>query len=530
MRKLHLFLPALLAAVLILGRSIADIVRLDVEAFLAFLKDFENWPLANVKVETVRPLIKEMVQKAAALKNVGLEYLEIFRGAESLSGGEGQRIRLATQIGSELSGIIYVLDEPSVGLHSRDTKKLIETMKFLRDNGNSLVVVEHDRDIIENADWIIDMGPGAGMAGGEVIFEGDIQKLKKSKTSTARFLSGQEKISARKKPRPGAKKYIEILGAEEHNLKNIDVAIPLERFVSITGVSGSGKSTLVSDILAVALSRHFFRAKAEAGKHKKISGLNLIDKVINVDQSPIGRTPRSNAATYTGVFSHIRELFAVTEEAKNRGYDASRFSFNMKGGRCESCQGDGTKKIEMYLLPDMYVKCEACNGMRYNQKTLDIEYQGVNISAVLDMSVSYALRFFHKTPLVVEKLRTLEEVGLGYLKLGQSATNLSGGEAQRIKLAAELARKSTGRTLYILDEPTIGLHFEDVRKLLMILDALVEKGNSVVVVEHNTDVIGYSDWVIDLGPEGGQGGGEVVYAGVPAGLKKCKRSWTGKYL
>lgn len=518
------------AAVMILGRSISDIVKMDVEAFLEFLKDFETWPLAASKKETIRPLVKEMAQKAGALKNVGLEYLELFRSAESLSGGEGQRIRLATQIGSELSGIIYVLDEPSVGLHSRDTKKLIETMKFLRDNGNSLVVVEHDRDIIESADWIIDMGPGAGLEGGEVIFEGDIAKLKKSKTSTARFLSGNEKISSRKKARPIAKKYIEILGATEHNLKNIDVRIPLERFVSITGVSGSGKSTLVSDILAVALSRHFFRAKAEAGKHKKITGLNLIDKVINVDQSPIGRTPRSNAATYTGVFSHIRELFASTEEAKSRGYDASRFSFNMKGGRCESCQGDGTKKIEMYLLPDMYVKCEACNGLRYNQKTLDIEYQGVNISDVLDMSVSYALRFFHKSPLIVEKLRTLEEVGLGYLKLGQSATNLSGGEAQRIKLAAELARKSTGKTLYILDEPTIGLHFEDVRKLLKILDALVEKGNSVIVVEHNTDVIAYSDWVIDLGPEGGKGGGEIVYAGVSAGLKKCKRSWTGKYL
>ena len=518
------------AAVMVVGKSIDDIVKMDIEAFLEFLKEFEKWPLTAGKKETLRPLVKEMVQKAAALKNVGLEYLELFRSAESLSGGEGQRIRLATQIGSELSGIIYVLDEPSVGLHSRDTKKLIGTMKFLRDNGNSLVVVEHDRDIIENADWIIDMGPGAGTEGGEVIFEGDIKKLQKSKTSTARFLSGKEKICARKKPRSLAKKQIEILGAVEHNLKNIDVQIPLGRFVSITGVSGSGKSTLVSDILATALARHFFRAKAEAGKHRKINGLNLIDKVINVDQSPIGRTPRSNAATYTGVFSHIRELFATTEESKNRGYDASRFSFNMKGGRCESCQGDGTKKIEMYLLPDMYVKCEACNGMRYNQKTLDIEYQGVNISAVLDMSISYALRFFHKSPLIVEKLRTLEEVGLGYLKLGQSATNLSGGEAQRIKLAAELARKSTGKTLYILDEPTIGLHFEDVRKLLKILDALVEKGNSVIVVEHNTDVIAYSDWVIDLGPEGGKGGGEIVYAGEPAGLKKCKRSWTGKYL
>ncbi len=518
------------SAVLVVGKSISEIVKMDVDAFLVFLQDFENWPMTPSKKETVRPLVKEMTQKATALKNVGLEYLEIFRGADSLSGGEGQRIRLATQIGSELSGIIYVLDEPSVGLHSRDTKKLIETMKFLRDNGNSLVVVEHDRDIIENADWIIDMGPGAGTEGGEVIFEGDIEKLKKSKTSTANFLSGKEKISARKKARPGAKRHLEILGASEHNLKNIDVRIPLGRFVCLTGVSGSGKSTLLSDILATALSQYFFRAKTQPGKHDKILGLEFIDKTISVDQSPIGRTPRSNAATYTGVFSHIRELFASTEEAKTRGYDASRFSFNIKGGRCESCQGDGNKKIEMYLLPDMYVKCETCGGKRYNQKTLDIEYQGVDIAEVLDMNVSYALKFFHKSPLIVEKLRTLEEVGLGYLKLGQSATDLSGGEAQRIKLATELARKSTGKTFYILDEPTIGLHFEDVRKLLKILDALVEKGNSVVVVEHNTDVIEYADWVIDLGPEGGKGGGEVVYAGPSAGLKQCKRSWTGKYL
>lgn len=517
-------------SVSVAGKSIDDLVKMDVNTFIASINSILKDPAIKDKKEIAEPLIKEMDLKAQALKNVGLEYLELFRGADSISGGEGQRIRLATQINSELSGIIYILDEPSIGLHDRDTQKLIETMQFLKKNENSLIIVEHDRKIIEKADWIIDMGPGAGEEGGEVIFEGDIAKLKKSKTGTARFLNGKEKIFSNKKIHSKPSKYIEIIGANEHNLKNINVKIPLSMFVSITGVSGSGKSTLVSDILAKALSKHFFKSKQEPGSYKKIRGLDFIDKVINVDQSPIGRTPRSNAATYTGVFSLIRDLFSQTEEAKSRGYDASRFSFNMKGGRCENCQGDGTKKIEMHLMPDMYVKCEVCQGARYNYKTLDIEYQGVNISQVLDMSVSYALRFFKKSPLIMEKLKTLEEVGLGYLKLGQSATHLSGGEAQRIKLATELSRKSSGKTLYILDEPTIGLHFEDVKKLLKVLDTLVEKGNSVLVVEHNSDVIKFSDWVIDLGPEGGNGGGEIVYAGTPAGLKKCHLSWTGKYL
>ena len=517
-------------SVLISQKSIDDIVRMDIESFIVFLNKLPQELDSDLKKEISAPLIREMNEKAKALKNVGLEYLELFRGADSISGGEGQRIRLATQISSELSGIIYVLDEPSVGLHNRDTQKLIQTMQFLRDNGNSLIIVEHDKKIMEKADWIIDMGPGAGEEGGRVIFEGDIKKLRSSKTSTANFLNGKENIFLRKKPRNKAKNYLKIIGASEHNLKNIDVEIPLSRCVAITGVSGSGKSTLVSDILAVSLSKHFFHSKRVPGKHKKITGLNYIDKVINVDQSPIGRTPRSNAATYTRVFSLIRDIFSSTEEAKNRGYEASRFSFNMKGGRCEQCQGEGMKKIEMHLLPDMYVKCESCQGTRYNQKTLDIEFQGVNVAQVLDMSVSYALKFFKKYPLVVEKLKTLEEVGLGYLKLGQSATNLSGGEAQRIKLATELSRKSTGKTFYILDEPTIGLHFEDIKKLLKVLDALVEKGNSVIIVEHNSDVIINSDWVIDLGPEGGSGGGEIVYSGLPAGLKKCSRSWTGKYL
>lgn len=516
-------------SVLINGQSIDDVVNLDLVRFEEFLDSLKD--MADVsKKEIALPLLKEMIQKNGALKNVGLEYLSLSRGANSISGGEAQRIRLATQIGSELMGITYILDEPSIGLHNRDTEKLIKTMQVLKEGGNSLLVVEHDEDIIRKADWIIDMGPGAGEEGGEIIFEGDLRSLLKSNTATAQYLMGRKKIVEKNAYRKGNKKFLEILGAREHNLKNIDVKIPLGKFVSITGVSGSGKSTLVSDILAKALSKYFFNAKECPGKHGKIKGLEHIDKVININQAPIGRTPRSNAATYTGVFSLIRDLFASTEEAKNRGYFPSRFSFNMKGGRCEVCQGDGTKKIEMYLLPDMYVKCEACNGTRYNQRTLDIEYQGVNIAEVLDMSVSYALKFFKKSALITEKLQTLEDVGLGYLRLGQSATNLSGGEAQRIKLATELARKSTGQTLYILDEPTIGLHFDDVKKLLQVLDALVDKGNTVLVVEHNMNIIKNSDWVIDLGPEGGNKGGEIVYIGTPDKLKKAKRSWTGKYL
>ena len=515
-------------SVLVAGKSIDEIVNLDIDSFLLFWKEKK---FNNKQKKIAQPLIKEMLLKAQALKNVGLEYLTIARGADSLSGGEGQRIRLATQLNSELSGVIYVLDEPTLGLHSRDTQKLIVTMRNLQKEGNSVLVVEHDREVIQKADWIIDMGPGAGEEGGKIIFEGDQKKLKVAHTSTAYFLKQEEKIVAPKNASSQkTDKNLEIIGAREHNLKNLTVKIPLEKLVVVTGVSGSGKSTLVTDILARALAKHFFRAKTLPGKHQKIKGLKFIKKVININQTPIGRTPRSNAATYTGIFSLIRELFANTEEAQKRKYGASRFSFNMKGGRCEDCQGGGTKKIEMHLLPDMYIQCETCQGTRYNQKTLDIEYQGVNIAQVLEMSVSYAHQFFKKTPLIAEKLKTLEEVGLGYLKLGQSATNLSGGEAQRIKLATELARKSMGKTLYILDEPTIGLHFEDVRKLLIVLKALVKKGNTVLVVEHNLDVVRQADWVIDLGPEGGVNGGELVYAGSVVGLKKCQHSWTGKYL
>lgn len=517
-------------SILVFERSIDDAAKADIGNFISFLEDLKKAKLNQTKKEIINPILKEMILRSQALKNVGLEYLSLSRGADSISGGEAQRVRLATQLGSELSGIIYILDEPSIGLHNRDTRKLIDTLLKLKKTGNSLIVVEHDENIIRQADWIIDMGPGAGEEGGEVIFSGDTKKLLKSNTSTAKFLTRKNLTSKEKKSPRGNGKLLEILGAEEHNLKNINVKIPLGKFITVAGVSGSGKSTLVSDILSRFLSRHFYKSKAAPGLVKEIKGIENVDKVISINQSPIGRTPRSNAATYTGLFSHIRELFSATPEAKNRGYDSSRFSFNIRGGRCEDCQGEGTKKIEMHMLPDMYVRCETCNGTRYNQKTLDIEYQGVNVAQVLDMSVSYALRFFKKSPLVFEKLKTLEEVGLGYLKLGQSATNLSGGEAQRIKLATELSRRSTGKTLYILDEPTIGLHFEDVKKLLGVLNALVDKSNTVLVVEHNLDVIRNSDWVIDLGPEGGNKGGEIVYQGIPAGLKKCKKSWTGKFL
>lgn len=517
-------------SVLVNGKSIDDLTSLSISRFRNYLKKFPYKDINQEKNEIAGALLKEVSERLDALENVGLGYLSLSRSVQTISGGEAQRIRLAVQIKSQLTGIIYVLDEPSIGLHSRDTEKLIKTIKSLRDTGNSLIVVEHDRDFIKLADWVVDMGPGAGSEGGEIIFEGTPKDLIKSQVVTAQYLSGRKKISEKNKRRKIGGKFLEVAGASEHNLKNIDVKIPLEKFVVVCGVSGSGKSTLVNSILARALSKHFYKSKSVPGKHKSIKGLRNVRKVINIGQDPIGRTPRSNAATYTGLFAHIRELFAQTEEAKNRKYVSSRFSFNMRGGRCEVCQGEGARKIEMRLLPDMYVKCEACGGSRYNRETLEIEYQGVNIAQVLDMSVSYALRFFKRHPLIFEKLKTMEKVGLGYLKLGQSATSLSGGEAQRIKLAAELARKSTGKTLYILDEPTIGLHFEDTKKLLKVLGALVDKGNTVLVVEHNLDLIKSADWVVELGPEGGGKGGEIVFEGWPDKLVKCKRSWTARYL
>ncbi|MCX6765739.1 MAG: excinuclease ABC subunit UvrA [Candidatus Moranbacteria bacterium] len=517
-------------SVLIDERSIDEVVNLDMVRLKRFLANSNQWKAENRERKIAKPLVREMIRRLESLENVGLEYLNLARSAQTISGGEAQRIRLAAQINSRLMGITYILDEPSIGLHNRDTDKLVATMKSLRDAGNSLLIVEHDENIIRAADWIIDMGPGAGENGGTVVFEGTLDKLLQSKTLTAAYLVGRKKVCEKEDYRKGSKKTLEVIKASEHNLKNIDVKIPLEKFVVICGVSGSGKSTLVQDILAKALARYFYKAKDEPGKHKDVQGISAIDKVISVDQSPIGRTPRSNAATYTGVFSQIRDLFAGTEEARSRGYAASRFSFNMKGGRCEVCQGEGMNKIEMYLLPDMYIKCEACDGTRYSKKTLDVEFRGFNIAEVLDMDVSFALNFFSDYPLIAEKLEIMEKVGLGYLKLGQSATNLSGGEAQRIKLAAELARKSTGKTLYILDEPTVGLHFDDTKRLLSVLDALVERGNTVLVVEHNLDVVRNADWVIELGPDGGEKGGEIVYEGTPDKLKKCKKSWTAKYL
>lgn len=517
-------------AVEVQGKSIHDLVSMSIDNLRMFFEEGEKWSSSNEQKLVAKPIIREILQRLKALENVGLEYLNLGRSAQTISGGEAQRIRLAAQLNSQLMGIVYVLDEPSIGLHSRDTEKLIATIKALQDVGNSLIVVEHDESIIRAADWVIDMGPGAGEEGGVVVFEGDYKKLIASKNLTAQYISGKKKVSEKKKHRTGNGKFIEIFGAEENNLKNIDVKIPLEKLVAICGVSGSGKSTLVKNILAKALSRHFYNTKDLPGKHQKIKGFEHVKKVISINQNPIGRTPRSNAATYTGVFSHIRDLFAATEEAKNRGYSASRFSFNMKGGRCEVCQGEGSKKIEMHLLPDMYVKCEACGGTRFSKKTLEIEYKGFNIAQILDMDVRLALRFFARHPLIAEKLKTMEDVGLGYLKLGQSATNLSGGEAQRIKLATELARKSTGSTLYILDEPTAGLHFDDIRRLLQVLNALVDKGNSVVVVEHNLDVVRDADWVLELGPDGGDQGGYLTFEGTPDKLKKDKKSWTGKYL
>jgi excinuclease ABC subunit A len=517
-------------AVTVEGKTINDLVTISISQLKEFFAGSDKWNQSGQEKNISKPIVREITQRLNALKNVGLEYLNLGRSAQTISGGEAQRIRLAAQLNSQLMGIVYVLDEPSIGLHNRDTEKLINTMKALQSVGNSIIVVEHDESIIKAADWIIDMGPGAGEEGGTVIFEGNYKKLLNSKNLTAQYISKKKKISDKKKYRPGSGKSIEIIGAEEHNLKKIDVKIPLEKFVVICGVSGSGKSTLMKDILSKALSRHFYGTKDLPGQHKKIKGLENVKKVISINQAPIGRTPRSNAATYTGVFSHIRDLFAQTEEAKSRGYTASRFSFNMKGGRCEVCQGEGFKKIEMHLLPDMYVKCESCDGTRFSKKTLEIEYKGFNISQILDMDVKLALKFFSKHPLIAEKLKTMEDVGLGYLKLGQSATNLSGGEAQRIKLATELARKSTGNTLYILDEPTAGLHFDDIRKLLSVLNALVDKGNTVIVVEHNLDIVRDADWVIELGPDGGDSGGYLTFEGTPDKLKKDKKSWTAKYL
>jgi excinuclease ABC subunit A len=523
-------------AVRFMGKSIYEVVGMDIAELIEF---FTSPPLSPPLLtkergrggEVVRPIVKEVRNRLQFLIDVGLHYLALSRSADTLSGGEAQRLRLATQIGSKLSGVIYILDEPSIGLHARDQARLIQTLKDLRDLGNSVIVVEHDPQTILAADWVVDIGPGAGKNGGRVVFEGAPAALKKAKTLTGEYLSGKLKIKNEKvKTETKNEKFLVVRGASEHNLKNIDAKIPLGKFVCVTGVSGSGKSSLVNDIISKALRREFQGAHTIPGAHKKIEGLRFLDKALIVDQSPIGRTPRSNPATYTGAFSVIRDLFVATREARSRGYSAGRFSFNVKGGRCEACEGQGMKKVEMHFLPDVYVECDECKGTRYTKEVLDIGYKGKNIAEVLSMTVEEALKFFENIPVLSHKLEVLNKVGLSYVELGQPAPSLSGGEAQRIKLAAELSRKATGKTLYILDEPTTGLHFEDVDNLLKVLFELVSFGNSVLVVEHNMDVIRNADWLIDLGPDGGEAGGYIVAEGTPRDIMKNKKSWTGKYL
>lgn len=520
------------------GMSIADVVTRPIQDVPMFFDDLleklrvSDMEISDVETQIVQTVAKEIRERVTHLIDIGLGYLTLDRGAMTLSGGEAQRVRLATQLGSGLSGVVYVLDEPSIGLHPRDNESLIKTIKSLRDMGNSVLVVEHDAEMMRESDYIFDIGPGAGAYGGQVVAEGTPKELLKNKDSlTGQYLSGKKQVDIREKKRKGNGKMMTIVGASEHNLQNVTVDIPLGKFVCVTGVSGSGKSTLILRILGRALSKHFYRAKAYPGAHKQIKGLSHIDKVVSVDQSPIGRTPRSNPATYTGLFTAIRDVFTEVPEAQMRGYDAGKFSFNVKGGgRCESCGGDGQIRIEMQFMPDVYYDCPDCNGRRYVPEVLEIHYRSKNIADVLDMTIDEARRFFADHSNIYEKLNVLHEVGLGYIRLGQSATTLSGGEAQRVKLATELSRRSTGKTLYILDEPTTGLHFEDVNRLLGVLHALADKGNTVLVVEHNTDVMLSADWIIDLGPDGGMKGGEVVFEGLPSDLMKEKESITGKYL
>ncbi|HVL49927.1 MAG TPA: excinuclease ABC subunit UvrA [Actinomycetota bacterium] len=511
------------------GRNIWEVSRMSILESEKFLGSLD---LSERDHSIADRVLKEINERLGFLIDVGLDYLSVERSAATLAGGEAQRIRLATQIGSGLVGVLYILDEPSIGLHQRDNKRLIETLLRLKALGNTLIVVEHDEETIAVADWVVDIGPGAGEHGGEVIYAGPVKGLLKNRRSiTGGYLSGRLTIPVPEKRRTPAGPALTVVGATEHNLKDLDVQFPLGVFTAVTGVSGSGKSTLVNEILYRAVHRHLFRdAKLLPGRHRKVEGLESIDKVIDIDQSPIGRTPRSNPATYTGVFDHIRTLFSQTEEARMRGYLPGRFSFNVKGGRCENCQGDGQIKIEMYFLPDMYVTCEICKGRRYNRDTLDVHYKGKTISEVLEMSIEEALDLFRPIPRIARHLETLVDVGLGYVRMGQPAPTLSGGEAQRVKLATELAKRATGRTLYILDEPTTGLHFEDISKLLRVLHGLVEKGNSVVVIEHNLDVIKTADWIIDLGPEGGGMGGSVVAEGTPEEVASVDASHTGRFL
>ena len=510
-------------------KSIDEVSRIHIDEFVGWIAKIKEGFSDSEKFIS-KQILQEIESRAKFLDAVGVWYLSLDRSSKTLAGGEAQRIRLASQIGSKLSGILYVLDEPSIGLHQRDNMKLIDTLKELRDLGNTVIVVEHDEETMENADHIIDIGPGAGVYGGEVIAEGIFEDIKNNpKSITGKYLSKKEKIEIPKKRRE-YKKYLEITGAKEHNLKNINVKIPLEVFTVVTGVSGSGKSTLINDILYPYISNDLYNTRKIVGGCEYIDGIEEINKIIDIDQSPIGRTPRSNPATYTGAFTFIRELFATTKISKMKGYKAGRFSFNVKGGRCETCKGDGIIKIEMQFLPDIYVTCEECKGKRYNKEALEIEYKGKNISEVLDMTIKEAIVFFENIQSIKTKLETLDDVGLGYIKLGQSATTLSGGESQRIKLASELSRRATGKTLYILDEPTTGLHFDDIKKLLKVLNKLVDQKNTVLVIEHNMDVIKIADWIIDLGKEGGDRGGDIIFEGIPEDIIKDKNSYTGKYL
>ena len=510
------------------GINISQLTQLSIRDCCEF---FENLSLTEREQFIAKQIIKEIRERLGFLRSVGLEYLNLSRSAGTLSGGESQRIRLATQIGSSLMGVLYILDEPSIGLHQRDNDKLIATMKRLRDIGNTLIVVEHDDDTMLAADYIVDIGPGAGVNGGNVVFAGTVDKLLKCENSiTGQYLSGRKKIPVPDKRRDGNGKFLKVIGASEHNLKNIDVEIPLGKLICVTGVSGSGKSSLVNEIIYKHLACKLNRARIKAGSFAEMQGIENLDKVISIDQSPIGRTPRSNPATYTGVFTDIRELFAKTADAKSRGYTSGRFSFNIKGGRCEACEGDGIIKIEMHFLPDIYAPCEVCKGKRYNRETLEVHYKGKSIYDILEMTVDEGVVFFEHLPKIARKLKTLQEVGLGYIKIGQPATTLSGGEAQRVKLSTELSKRATGKTIYILDEPTTGLHTADVHKLIEVLQRLTDNGNTVLVIEHNLNVIKVADHIIDLGPEGGDGGGQIVASGTPEEIVKCSESYTGKYL
>ncbi len=521
-------LKPLSLGVTVSGKSIAEVASLPIGEAAVLLAGLK---LNKRDSAIASRVLKEVNERLQFLIDVGLHYLSLDRPAATLAGGEAQRIRLATQIGSGLVGVLYVLDEPSIGLHQRDNRRLIETLVRLRDLGNTLIVVEHDEDTIRTADWVVDIGPGAGEHGGQIVVSGSVADLLAHPDSvTGQYLTGKRKIEVPETRRPIQERVITVHGASEHNLRNVTVEFPLGCLVAVTGVSGSGKSTLVNDVLYNVLARDLNGARHVPGRHKRVTGLEHVDKVVHVDQSPIGRTPRSNPATYTGVFDHIRKLFAQSPEAQVRGYQQGRFSFNVKGGRCEACSGDGTIKIEMNFLPDVYVPCEVCQGARYNRETLEVHYKGRTIAEVLDMPISEALEFFAPIPPIARHLATLVDVGLGYVRMGQSAPTLSGGEAQRVKLAAELQKRSTGRTIYVLDEPTTGLHFEDIRKLLGVLHSLVDKGNTVIVIEHNLDVIKTADWVIDMGPEGGSGGGLVVALGTPEKVASVTGSHTGAFL